>query len=109
MTIKMETIFCTPELEEQIDAFLAQDQDFVQAEEAFYESAREIAQLAGFERYDRFECRLGVYLNRLTNLHYLFGLGLRQEVLRALRPYSSSRSSFGSGGITGRSPSSWSK
>lgn len=84
MNIKMETLFCTPELDSEIAAFLAQDPKFVQAEREFYEAAGEMAQLTGYDRYDLFERRLGAYLNRMSDLYYLFGLGLRQELLHAL-------------------------
>ena len=81
----LKTLFLdSPNLDEKIVSFLAQDPEFVQAEQEFYETAHEIAQLVGFERYDRFERRLGRYTARLSAIHYLFGLGLRQEVLRAL-------------------------
>ena len=79
----------------------------------FIRAAHEIAGLAGFELYDLFERRLGAYLNRLSDLYYLFELGLRQDILQGMDrqvPYSSSSlMARGSGGITGRSPSSWSK
>ena len=81
MQNNLKTLFLDNlELDEAISAFLAQDPEFVQAEQEFYE----IAQLVGFERYDRFERRLGHYTARLSAIHYLFGLGLRQEVLRAM-------------------------
>ena len=85
MQNNLKTLFLDNlELDEAISAFLAQDPEFVQAEQEFYETAHEIAQLVGFERYDRFERRLGRYTARLSVIHYLFGLGLRQEVLRAM-------------------------
>lgn len=81
----LKTLFLdSPNLDEKIVSFLAQDPEFAQAEQEFYETAHEIAQLVGFERYDRFERRLGRYTARLSVIHYLFGLGLRQEVLRAM-------------------------
>lgn len=79
-----------PHIEEEINAFLAQDPKLAQAEQEFYETAHEIAGLAGFELYDVFERRLGAYLNRLSDLYYLFGLGLRQDILRAMDPGSQS-------------------
>lgn len=81
----LKALFCDNlELDSEIAAFLAQDPEFVQAEREFYETAHEIAQLVGFERYDRFERRLGRYTARLSDSYYLFGLGLRQEVLQAM-------------------------
>ena len=72
------------ELDEAIAAFLAQNPEFVQAEQEYNATAQEIAQTVDRELYDRFECRLGRYLARLSDAYYLFGLGLRQEVLRAI-------------------------
>ena len=73
-----------PNIEDEINAFLAQDPKLIQAEREFYETAHEIAAVTGFDLYDVFERRLGAYLNRLSDLYYLFGLGLRQEVLQAM-------------------------
>ena len=56
MQNNLKTLFLDNlELDEAISAFLAQDPEFVQAEQEFYETAHEIAQLVGFERYDRFD------------------------------------------------------
>lgn len=85
MNLRIETLFCDNlHIEAEINAFLAQDSKLTQAEQEFYETANEIAQLAGFDLYDLFERRLGAYLSRLSDLYYLFGLGLRQEVLEAM-------------------------
>ena len=72
------------DLDEEIAAFLAQDPEFVRTEQSLCETAQEIAAAAGFELYDRFERSLWRYTARLSDAHYRFGLGLRQEVLRAL-------------------------
>lgn len=111
-TIK-SIFYDNPLLEEELTAFLARDPELSQAQRALYEAADQLAQIAGFGLYDAFEQRLWTYTARLSSLYYFFGLGLRQEVLGAMgaegAPYSSSFSSLGSGGITGRSPSSCSK
>lgn len=85
MQNNLKTLFLDNlELDNEIAAFLAQDPEFVRAEREFYAAAQEIAQAAGYEPYDRFERRLGRYLSRLSDLYYLFGLGLRQEILQAM-------------------------
>ena len=85
MNTRLETLFCENlHIEEEINAFLAQDPKLAQAEQEFYETAHEIAGLAGFELYDLFERRLGAYLNRLSDLYYLFELGLRQDILQGM-------------------------
>jgi len=81
MKTRLEALFCNNEyIDGEIAAFLAKDPAYVQAEREFYETAQEIARLAGFDLYDVFERRLGAYLDRLSDLYYLYGLGLRQEV-----------------------------
>lgn len=85
MSETMENLFYhNAELYQEIVDFMAQDPEYVKAEREFYETAEEIAALAGFELYDRLERRLGAYMARTGDLHYLFGLGLRQELIRAM-------------------------
>ena len=85
MNTNLETLFCDSQLiDEEITAFLAQDPEYVQREQEFYETAHKIAALAGFDLYVAFVRRLGAYLDRMTDLYYLFGLGLRQDILRAM-------------------------
>ena len=84
---KLKILFLeNPDLAEQIEAFCEQNPAFLKAKLEFYETAHEIARIAGYDLYDRFERRLGDYLDCYTGLYYLFGLGLRQEVLSALQP-----------------------
>lgn len=81
----LKALFCDNlELDSEIAAFLAQDPEFVQAKRDLDETAQEIAQIAGFQRYDHFEDCFIRYAARLSELHYLFGLALRQEVLQAM-------------------------
>lgn len=85
MKTEIEALFRdNPNLEAQIAAFLNQDPEYIKAEREFYETAEKIAALAGFELYDRLEQRLGAYMARTGDLHYLFGLGLRQELIRTM-------------------------
>ena len=78
------TIFYdNPEISRMIEEFCETDPEYVQARKEFYETAHEIERAVGYELYERFEQRFGYYLSRCADLHYLFGLGLRQEVLRA--------------------------
>ena len=73
-----------PGLVEQIEAFCARDPAYIQARQAFYETAHQVAERTGFDLYDDFERRFITYMGRAADLYYLFGLGLRQEVLYAL-------------------------
>ena len=74
-----------PELEEAVKEFYTQSPESLRAKEEFYETAEEIAKLVGYDLYDRFEQRFGVYLACSNDIYYLFGLGLRQEVILALQ------------------------
>lgn len=72
------------DLEAQLESFCANDPEFASAKEQFYETANQIAHLVGFDLYDTFEKGFSQYLYRTADLYYLFGLGLRQEILQAL-------------------------
>ena len=74
------------DITEEIGKFCEQDPAFLKTEQEFYETAHEIAAVVGFELYSRFERRFRNYLTCYTDLYYLFGLGLRQEVISALQP-----------------------
>ncbi len=74
-----------PLIDDELAGFLAQDPQFVQAEETFLKTSHEIAQAVGFSLYSSFERSLNDYLFRIADLYYLFGLGLRQEVLQAMQ------------------------
>ena len=71
-------------LDAEIEAFCASDSEFLKIRQEFYQTADEIAALVGSDRYDAFERNFGAYLCRTADLHYLYGLGLRQEILQAM-------------------------
>ena len=86
MTDKLKMLFVdNPEIDEAIQDFCAQYPQYLKIKQEFYETAEEIAAIAGYDLYNRFEQCFGIYLARATDLYYLFGLGLRQEVLSALQ------------------------
>ncbi|MCI8436954.1 MAG: hypothetical protein HFF40_10880 [Lawsonibacter sp.] len=80
----LPSIFLNDTIDAELEAFCASDPEFVQAEQDFKEIARQIAQLVGFDRYDAFEKRFTKYMYRTSDLYYLYGLGLRQDILRAM-------------------------
>ncbi|MEH2937609.1 hypothetical protein [Lawsonibacter sp. JLR.KK007] len=80
----LPSIFLNDTIDAEIEAFCASDPEFVQAEQDFKEIARQIAQLVGFDWYDAFEKRFTKYMYRTSDLYYLYGLGLRQDILRAM-------------------------
>ena len=67
----------------KIEAFCASDPEFTKAQQEFYEITDQIEKLAGPGLYDAFEKSLWAYLYRTADLYYLYGLGLRQEILQA--------------------------
>ena len=80
----LPSLFLNDTIDAEIEAFCAGDPEFVSAKEQFYSIANEIAKLAGRDLYDAFETSLGAYWTRASDLYYLYGLGLRQEILGAL-------------------------
>ena len=85
MNDKLKMLFIdNPEIEEAIEDFCAQSPDYLKIKNEFYETTQQIAAIAGWELYDRFERRFNTYMACSTDIYYLFGLGLRQEVLAAL-------------------------
>ena len=87
MNKKLEALFIDNlDITKQIEAFCQQDPDFSKVKQEFYETADEVAAMVGYDVYNRFEQRFGIYVARANDLHYFFGLGLRQEVISALQP-----------------------
>lgn len=75
-----------PGIEEAIKEFCSQNPEYLKLKQEFYETAQQIAGMIGWELYDRFEKRFSLYIASSNDIYYLFGLGLRQEVLSALQP-----------------------
>ena len=84
MNAILSLLFDNEVLETELEAFCAGDPAYVKAETEFYETAHIIAQQVGFDRYDAFERRFTAYLHRASDLYYLFGLGLLQEILEKI-------------------------
>ena len=80
----LPSLFLNDTIDAEIEAFCASDPEFAKIEQAFYETANQIAKLVGRDLYDTFEKGFVKYINRTADLYYLYGLGLRQEVLQAL-------------------------
>ena len=58
--------------------------EYVQAEQAFKQAARKLEACIVYERYNRFELILAHHLACEVRASYLFGLGLRREILRGM-------------------------
>ncbi len=74
------------ELPGKVCEFCNKIPEFCQAEQEFEAISRQVAEKMGDEFYFNFENAQTRYMARLVNAYYLFGLGLRQEVLSALQP-----------------------
>lgn len=73
-----------PGVPEQIYTFCSQLPEFQKAERDYELSAAELRARLGDKDYDTFEETLFWYLAQYSRAYYLFGLGLRQEVLEAM-------------------------
>ncbi len=80
----LSTLFIdNPYIPEQVYTFCNQLPEFQAAERAYETSADALRARLG-EEYDSFEETLNWHLAQYAHAYYLFGLGLRQEVLSAL-------------------------
>lgn len=80
----LPSLFLNDTIDAEIEAFCAGDPELLSRKQQFYAAAQEIAELVGHDLYDAFETSLGAYWSRASDLYYLYGLGLRQEILRAI-------------------------
>ena len=80
----LRTLFLdNPCIPEQVCAFCNQLPEFRKAEQDYEAAASRLRAQLG-EAYDSFEETLNWHLAQYSKAYYLFGLGLRQEVLSAL-------------------------
>lgn len=73
-----------PYLPEEITAFCETLPEYREAERDYQAAQRELEDRLGFEALNRYDEIQSRYMARLVQAYYLFGLGLRQEVLSAL-------------------------
>lgn len=71
-------------LDSELEAFCNNDPKYLQASQEFYEAAEEFSKHVSPDLYNTFEKRFNTYLFRTADLYYLYGLGLRQDILRAI-------------------------
>lgn len=85
MNTILNTLFLdNPYLPEQVTAFCKTLPEYREAEQEYRAAERELEAQLGYEVLNRFDEAQSRYLARLVQAYYLFGLGLRQEVLSAL-------------------------
>ena len=82
---KVETLFFeNPKLDTEIYTFCKSNQEYNQAESAYEAMMGDLRAKLGFQETEEIEECFLEYLSQLAHVYYLFGLGLRQEVLWAL-------------------------
>ena len=81
----LTTLFLSnPYLPGQVCDFCNQLPEFRKAEQDYNAAAAKLRAQLGNEKFDEFEEILNWHLAQYARAYYLFGLGLRQEVLSAL-------------------------
>lgn len=80
----LPSLFLNDTIVTEIEAFCASDPEFMRTKQEFYKITDQIETLASPDLYNAFEKGLWAYLYRTADLYYLYGLGLRQEVLQAI-------------------------
>ena len=73
-----------PDLPERVEEFCATLPGYFQAKQEYHAAAKQMARISGFELYDRFERALFRYTEYEVRAYYLFGLGLRRELMDAM-------------------------
>ena len=86
MNDKLKMLFVdNPYIAEQVCAFCSTLSEFQEAERKFDAVSEQIAEKLDKELYLDFEQAQSWYMAKLVNAYYLFGLGLRQEIISALQ------------------------
>ena len=81
----LQTLFLdNPYLPEQVYAFCETLPEYREAALEYAQAAEELSGLLDYETFNRFNEAQSRYMARLVHAYYLFGLGMRQEVLSAL-------------------------
>ncbi len=81
----LQTLFLDNlEIPAEIARFCDAVPGYAQAEREYDRAAQELMELIGYERYARFEEAVTQHLSYEVRASYLFGLGLRKEILRSL-------------------------
>lgn len=85
MNTILNTIFLdNPYIPEQVCAYCKTLPEFREAEQEYRAAEQELENQLGYQAFNRFDEVQSRYMARLVQAYYLFGLGLRQELLSAL-------------------------
>lgn len=89
MNTILNTIFLdNPYLPERVCAYCNTLPEFREAELEYRAAEQELENQLGYQAFNRFDEIQSRYMARLVQAYYLFGLGLRQELLSALAGHS---------------------
>ena len=81
----LQTLFLdNPEIPAEIARFCDSLPEYVQAEQDYNRAVQELAAMIGYENYSRFEEAVTWHLALENRAYYLFGLGLRKQLLAGL-------------------------
>ena len=81
----LHTLFVdNPQLAEAIECFCRSDPDYLRAQTEYEKMARKLEQILGYQAYCAYEESLNACAAKENRACYLFGLGLREDVLRGL-------------------------
>lgn len=81
----LHTLFLdNPYLPEQICAFCETLPEYRKAEQDYQKAELALEAQLGYEVFNRFDEIQSYYMAQLVHAYYLFGLGLRQDILLAL-------------------------
>lgn len=81
----LQTLFLdNPEIPEEIAKFCKSMPGYAQAEQEYRQAIQELEDLIGFKRYSQFENAMTSHLSYEVRAYYLFGLGLRKQLLDGL-------------------------
>ena len=86
MNDMLRTLFLNhPRLPEEIYAFCTTIPEYQEAVRAYEKMTEKVAGILGKELYFNFEESLCRYMSIEVKAYYLFGLGLRQEILDGMK------------------------
>jgi len=81
----LQTLFLdNPELSSRVQRFCETLPEYAQAERDLRSAAEELERALGYEEYCRLEDTAIQYFGLLEKAYYLFGLGIKREVLQAI-------------------------
>ncbi len=81
----LQTLFLdNPELSSCLRQFCKTLPEYAQAEQNLHAAAEELERTLGYEAYCQLEDTVNRYFGVLEKAYYLFGLGIRGEVLQAI-------------------------